>query len=209
MPNDELAAQDELAALVEQLPDEVLDYIDDLETRVEKAESALANYEPPAEDETDFEKALSEVNPELAAFVKSQSDRLAEAEAALAQERITKADAQWTQKVRSVDGLIDNPEEFGPKLRAVAEVDAELADSIVSALEAANNRVEKSALFSESGHSAPAPGSALERVEQIAKAMTEADPSKTKESAMVEAFEADPALYDQYLAERREAVREA
>lgn len=197
---------DELAALVEQVPDEILDYIEDLETRVEKAEAALAEIEPDFEPD-EIEKALTELPPAVAEFVKAQNERLAEAEKALEGERLAKADAEWTAKARSVDGLVDNPEEFGSKLRAVADTDPELADSILSALQAANSRVAKSGLFAELGHTQPSAGSALEKVENIAKAMTEADPSKSHAEAVSEALEANPALYDEYVAERRESLR--
>lgn len=202
---------DDLAALVEKVPDEILDYIEDLETRVEKAEAQLAEVfeaEPTSDpDANPIEKALAGAPAELVSLFKAQNDRLTEAEEALAAERLTKADAEWTSQVRSVDGLIDDPTEFGPKLRAVADVDPELANSIVSALQAAQSRVAKSALFSEIGHGAPAPGSAQDRAQAIAKSMIEADPNLTQDIALAKVWETNPDLYDQYTAERREAVK--
>jgi hypothetical protein len=199
---------DELAALVEQVPDEILDYIEDLETRVEKAEAFIASLDDPASEPTDIEKALTELPPAMAEFVKSQSERLAEAEKALEAERLAKANAEWTQKLRSIDGLVDNPGDLGSKLQKVAEGDPELADSILSTLQAANARLAKSDLFAELGHGVPAgTDTALGKVQAIAKAITEAHPTKTAAEAEAEAWEANPDLYDQYVAERREALK--
>ena len=200
---------DELAALVEQVPDEVLDYIEELETRVEKAESALAEV-PEPEDNTDGDpiaKALADLPEEISKAFKDQQERLAEAEKALAAERVAKADAEWTEKARSFDGLVDDPAEFGKELREIADSNPELAESIVTKLQAASNRISKSALFVEKGHAVPAVGSAEEKIQNIAKASVEADPSKSMEVATAEAWEANPDLYDQYQEERRSALK--
>lgn len=197
---------DELAALVEQVPDEVLEYIEELETRVEKAEAALP--EPPVTDDVDpIAKALSELPEEIAKAFEDQKTRLAKAEEALEQERIAKADAEWTEKARSIDGLIDDPATFGSDLRQVAETHPELADSIMSKLQAAGKRFAKSSLFNESGHTAPIAGSAEEKVEQIAKSLVEADPAITKAEAEAQVWEKHPELYDQYVNERRDALK--
>lgn len=195
---------DELAALVEQVPDEVLDYIEFLETRVEKAEAQIAGGN---ESDVAFEKALDDLDPEVAKAIIEQRERLEKAEAALQAEQIAKASAEWVQKARSADGLIDNPEEFGEELRQVAAVSPELADSIMSKLQAASERVAKSSLFAEMGHSAPASGSAAEKIQTIAKALVEADPTKTQAQAEAEAWEANPGLYNEHVAERQAAGR--
>jgi len=194
--------EQELAELVEQVPEEILDYIVDLEDRVEKAEAAPT----PAGDDAPqdaFEKALGELPVEIAKAFEDQRSRLDEAEKALETEKVAKAEAVWVAKARAVDGLIDNPEDFGKELRQVAETSPELAGSIMSKLTAAAVRVEKSDLFSEIGHGAPAVGSADEKIQNIAKAATEADPALTPADAEATAWEANPDLYDEHVAERQ------
>lgn len=201
---------DELEALVAQVPDEVLDYIEELETRVEKAEEAAATAEP-ANDDTDvdpIEKALSELPDELADLVKGQKERLEKAEEALEAQRIAKANEEWVAKARAVDGLIDNAEEFGSQLREVAEINSDLADTLVKVLETANERFSKADLYKELGAGAsPVTGSAEEKVQAIAKSLREADPKLSQEQAETEAWERNPELYDQHVAEQRERVK--
>jgi hypothetical protein len=194
---------DELEALVAQVPDEVLEYIDDLETRVEKAEAAVA----PAVEETEIEKALNELPESLQAVFKAQQEQLDAAQKTLEAERVAKADSEWVAKASGFDRLVDNTEEFGQKLRRVSELDSGLADEIAAALSAASQQVAKSALYSEIGHGTPSAGSADEMVANIAKALVEADPSKSKETAEAEAWEANPELYEQHKAERDAALR--
>ena len=201
---------DELEALVAQVPDEVLDYIEDLETRVEQAETVAKAAKKDADPEVDpIEKALAELPDEVAGLVKDQKERLEKAEQALEASRIAKANEQWVAKARSVDGLIDNPEEFGSQLREVAEIDSDLADNLVKILETANARLSKADLYKELGRGAgPTPNSAEERIAHIAKSLREADPKLTPEQAEAEAWERNPELYDQHVAERRAALKE-
>lgn len=183
---------DELEALVAQVPEEILDYIEDLETRVEKAEAVQA-----PEEEGD----------DLAGLPEEFVSRLKKAEQALEEERIAKADNEWIAKARKFDGLVDDPEDFGRKMRAVAEIDSELADGIAATLTAASANVSKSDLFKEMGHGTPSAGSVEEKIANIAKSLVEADPSKSKEVAEAEAWEANPELYAEHVAERNAALR--
>lgn len=184
---------DELEALVAQVPDEILDYIEELETRVEKAEAALAPEGDSKDDLTDLPKEFVE--------------RLQKAEKALEEERIAKADSEWISKARKFDGLVEDPEDFGRKMRAVAEIDSELADSIAATLTAAGAQVAKSALFTEVGHGTPALGSVEEKIASIAKSLIEANPAKSQAEAEAEAWELNPDLYEQHVAERQQALR--
>lgn len=197
-----------LEALVAQVPDEVLDYIDDIEERLEKAEAdlAAANGNP---DDDPIEKALSELPAEVADLVKSQRTRLEKAEEALERERIEKANEQWIAKARSMDGLIDDPNEFGSQLREVAEINEDLAENLVKVLSAASERFAKADLYKEIGRGAGAvTGSAEEKVHQIAKSLREADPKLTEEQAMAEAWERNPDLYEEHVNERRASLKE-
>jgi hypothetical protein len=197
---------DELAALVEQVPDEILDYIEDLEARVEKAETALGETPTAGEGDT-IEKALDGLSEEVKKSFIEQRDRLVKAEAALETERVAKADAEWTAKVRPLDGVIDNPEEFGAELRTLAESNPEMANSIVTKLQTANERLTKSDLFNELGRGGGAPTGVEEKIQTIAKSLVEADPGKSRVDAEAEAWELNPDLYDEYVVERQTALR--
>ncbi len=192
---------DDLAALVEQVPDEILDYI-------EKLEDQIAAVPTENEPEDAFEKALGELDPEIAKAFTEQRSRLEVAEQALVAEQVAKADAVWVSKARSADGLIDSPEDFGKQMRKVSTIDPTLAESVMSILQTASARVAKSDLFSEIGRSsAPASGSVTEKVQNIAKALVEADPTKSAEQAEAEAWEANPELYEAHVQERRDALK--
>ena len=201
---DDLVAKGEaeLEALVEQVPEEVLDYIVDLEERVVKAEDAT-----PQNEQSAIEKALSDLDPEVAKAFVDQRTRLEAAELALQAEKIEKADAVWVTKARAVDGLIDSPEDFGKELRTVAETNPDLAKSIMSTLTAASERLAKADLYVEIGHNAAAAGSASEKIQNIAKAAVEADPTKSQAEAETEAWEANPGLYDEHVTEARQALK--
>lgn len=192
----------DLEALVAQVPDEVLEYIEALEGRVEEL-TAVEKAAAPAPTD-DIEKALTELPEGLADLFKAQKAELEETRQALEAERVAKAEAEWVEKAAALEGVIDNTEEFGAKLRALSEVDSELADSIVSALSAASERVAKADLFVEKGHRGGAPTSAEEKIEQIAKSLVEANPAKTLETARSEAWESNPELYDEYTNEKQQ-----
>lgn len=197
--------EQELAALVEQVPEEVLDYIVDLEERVEKAEATPVAGET-GKPEDAFEKAMGDLDPEIAKAFVDQRERLAEAEEVIRAEQIEKADAVWVSKARSAELLIDKPEDFGPQLRAVAAVDAELADSIMNQLSTASAVVAKSALFGEAGHAVVTAGSADDKIHNIAKAAVDADPTKTMADAESDAWIANPDLYDEHVADKRQTA---
>ncbi len=194
--------EQELAALVEQVPEEVLDYIVGLEERVEKAEEVSETNEP----EDTFEKALGELDPEIAKRFVDQAERLEKAEKLILASSDKEADAVWVSKARVADGLIDKPEDFGPELREVAAINPDLADSIMSQLQTASERVAKATLFNESGHAIVTAGSAEDRIHHIAKAAVDADPKISLVDAELDAWEANPDLYDEHVADRRRAI---
>src|SRR5690606_31435676 len=102
---------DDIQALVDQVPEPILDYIEELEQRLVAAESAGV---AKADDNSDdlIEKALAALDPEVAEVIKSQRDQLAEAQAALEAEKVAKANSEWVAKVRPLDGIVDDPEKM-------------------------------------------------------------------------------------------------
>ncbi len=214
---------DDLAALAK-VPTEVKEYIELIEGDVKTAEAevteltkaleeakAASEVDPDPVEETDpIVKALSEVSDEAAAIFKAQADRLDAAEAKIQAQEDKEADAEWITKAAAFDGVIDNPAEFGPKLRAVADVDPELAETIASVLGTAGSRVEKS-LFGELGSVAALAitGDAETKIVQLAKSLQEKDTELTVEAARAEAWTQNPELYEQHQAEMRERAQNA
>jgi hypothetical protein len=208
---------EDLAALAKNIPSEVLDYIEELEdtsemavARIAELEKALDSVDPTvgilADDEIDpIAKALTSADPELVQLFKSQSERLVVAEAALTEVQEREQNAQWIAKTRSIDGLVD-PEVFGPKLRALAEHDAELADEVNKILAGASEKLAKSKMFDEVGYVARFEGEVADKVIALAKSIQESNPAMSDEEARTAVWETNPELYDEYVTERREAA---
>lgn len=200
----------DLEALVDQLPEEVVDYVTDLETKVKDLTKRLEDAEKPApeDEETDpVAKALATLPAEAVELFKAQSDRLAVAEKELAESKIAKANETWIAKARAFDGVVEKPEEFGVILREVADIKPELAASIETALKVAAERVTKGDLFKELGHGT-APASDIEsKVEQLAKSFIEADAKLSPSAARAKVWQESPELYDEYLQEQRQNAR--
>lgn len=186
-------------ALVDELPDEVVDLIAEQQEEIEKLQKRLDGEvsdtpdTPDSEEETSFAKSFPE-----------EYARLQAAEAALAAERTARADAEWVAKADSYRPLAVDPAELGPALRQVAETLPEAAALVEKALQAATAQVATADIFKELGHGVPTPGSAEEQIEQIAKARLAEDPSlESIEAARADVYIENPDLYARYQAERQ------
>lgn len=196
MPNIDI---DTLAA---NLPDEVLDYIEDLEQRVADLSEVTKSLNPSVLPEDSIAKALDTLPPEVAAIVKADRERTQRLEKALADERIAKANAEWIAKADALT-VVDNAEDLGARLRSLAEFDGDLANEVFKALELADRRVQAGALFAEVGKSGGSITGAEGKIEALAKGYRDADPTLSDEVARAMAYENHPEIYAEYLAERR------
>jgi hypothetical protein len=197
---------DEIDALVAELPDEIVDYIGDLQDSVEELTKRLdAEFEE--DDDTDpIEKALGSMNPDAAAVIQEKLARLDALEETVYTSAIEKADSEYIAKARAFDGL-GNPLEIGPALRRLAEVSPEDADLIEKALSAAAEQTKTSDLYEELGHAIAKSGDAETQVHAIAKSMQDADPSLSEEEARSIAWERNPELYDEHFREQQAKQR--
>ena len=97
--------------------------------------------------------------------------------------------------------LAKDDEEFGGVLLDIfkAERDEHLPagtlEKVESVLKAANEAVEKGALFAEIGRHGGAPSDAEDKLEKAAAALRDADPSLTKPQSIAKALDNDPDLY--------------
>jgi hypothetical protein len=174
---------DDFDALVNELPDEIVDYIDDLQTqvasltkRLDEAETIAKAYEADEdEDEVEYlsplEKALGDIeDDEARAFIIEKLNEAATVE-------IEKRDAEFIAKARTFDGLGD-PDVLGPALRRLADALPEDVDIFEKALSAAAQQVnESNTLYDEIGHAVSKSSDVLTEVENIAKSYREADPA--------------------------------
>lgn len=193
----------DIEALVNDLPDEIIDYIGGLQEQTESLQKRLDEIEAETEEDLDpIEKALSEAPAEFVELWKADRTRLEQLEKETERARIAKADATWTDKARAFDGIV-KAEEFGPTLRRVAEYLPEDAEAITKALTAAAEQHRTADIFKELGTSASGTTDSETQIEAIAKSFQEADPKMGDDEARALAWERNPELYNQYVAERR------
>ena len=208
--------------------DQVIELQDALlkaEARIEELEKAAKKKEYGMDDEedelsmADKKKKVAKMDDEVIKSLpepvrKMVDDLRAQAEEAvhkaqaateeLAKERIAKADAEATARVKSWTSLALDAEKVGPALRKLSEADADLAKSVEEVLSSVNGQAESANIFAEIGNSNAGDGSsAYERLSALAKAAVEDNAATTFEQAFVEVATANPDLYAQHLAEGR------
>lgn len=176
--------------------------------RIAELEAALADATAIVVDEVveDSEEALIKSAP--AAVREMLEKARAEAEAVreeLQKERDAARDREFVAKAKDWEHLSISAEEVGPMLRRLFDADPALGEMIEKALAAANAQAESGAIFEEIGKSAPVieGADAYGKVRNLAKAAVEAGEFATVEQAIAGLIAKNPALYNDYLAERR------
>lgn len=186
------------------LPEEVRDYIGKVEAErdeaVKKAETPTppAPTPPPSPTPTPtpepkpgeaLAKALEAADPAVReAIEKAQADATAAQERATVLEeavekaRVEKADADWTTKAGSLRHLPVKPEDLGPMLRKVAEANPEAITEVERVLNAAEAVASEAFLTIGKDGDGPSAGAINDLVGDVRKA----DPTKTREQALVE-----------------------
>jgi len=202
MPEGTLPADEMEETLTAEQIEDVLSYVEELETELE-------SLRPAEEAEVLVSKALDELPDEVAAIVKADRERLEKAEAALEAQRDAAADAQFIAKAASYDAVIEDADEFGPLLRKLNDFDPELAETVESVIGVAHDRVSKSVLLAEVGTHGVGVTNAQEEVTALAKRLTEDDPKMSLGEAEAQVWENRPDLYDEYQKERQVALRNA
>ena len=171
-------------------------------------ELSMADKKKKAKMDDEVIKSLPEPVRKMVDDLRAQAeDAVQKAQAAteeLAKERIAKADAEATARVKSWTSLALDAEKVGPALRKLSEADADLAKSIEDVLSSVNGQAESANIFAEIGNSNAGDGSsAYERLSALAKAAVEDNAATTFEQAFVEVATSNPGLYAQHLAEGR------
>ena len=197
---------DEIDALVAELPDEIVDYVAELQDSVEDLTKRLDAVEVEDDDTDPIEKALDSMDEESAEALRERLARLDTLEETVNENEVQKADAEYIAKARAFDGLGD-PDEIGPALRRLSEVNAEDAELIEKDLTAAAEQTKTSDLYEELGHAIAKSGDAETQITQIAKAHRDADPALSEEEARSMAWEENPDLYEEHHREMSERQR--
>lgn len=180
------------------LPSEVYDYIDALESANAEMVDELAKMADFIEEETDI---LKSADPAIVEIVKAAEERAEAAEKIAKAERDYRIEQEFIAKAAEFGSLSVEASTLGPVLKAAAEaLDEEAFGVIIDALTAANETVGESDLFSEVGKSTSFEGSASsDSIEKAAARLREEDSSLTHAQAISKAVELDPSLYTEYL----------
>jgi hypothetical protein len=159
-------------------------HVEKLEALIEDAyKPADAPADPTAELLKGADPAIRKAFELQAAETKKAREEAQRAQKAADDEIEKRETADWVRKVDFgyVPGL--KPEEFGPKLRALAKTDPETAEAVRAALSGANEALESASIFDELGKDRLGnEATALGQIEVLAKARFEAI-KKTAEGA--------------------------
>lgn len=172
--------------------------------RIAELEAQIASASPEDDDAGDDEEELvkSAPAPVREAIMKARREAT-EAQEELRKEREIRLDAEAIVKsAERFPNLAVDHEEFGPAMRRLEEVSADLFDVVGKALDAANGQAEAAAIFAEIGSShVPSASSAYQKIESLAKASVAKGEFKTVEQAISSLISENPALYAEYRSE--------
>lgn len=196
----------------EDLPDEVVAYIETLEDeldardeRLQKAEQdieALKNKPVEKAAPSDpFEAAISKATPELQEILKAQKAQIEEAQAIAKAERDARLTAAYIAKAEALPMISTDRADLASLLRSAADKLApEEMAKMEQLLKAANAQIAKGNLFTEMGRSG-AETTISKSVEAKAEELRKANPNLTIEQATDLVFQANPDLYTESLKE--------
>ena len=203
------------------IADEVVEYITDLEDATlslakrldeadevakaakEAADALAAAAEPTPADDGDIFKNL---DPEVAAIIKADRERLAKTEADLAEERGQRIHKEFVAKAAGFDEFVEDVDTFATTLQTIEEADPDAADAVVKALNSAATLVAAGEIFKELGGTGSG-GGAWDKATVIAKSLIESGDYDSLDAARGEVWETNPELYDAYQDERATALR--
>ena len=174
--------------------------------RIAELESQVAVSGPEDEDggEDEDEIVKSAPAPVREAILKARRET-AEAQEELRKEREIRLDAEAIVKSEErFPNLSVDHDEFGPAMRRLEELSADLYEVVTKALDSANGQAEAAAIFAEIGSShTPTASSAYQKIEVLAKAAVAKGDHKTVEQAISSLIAENPALYAEYISETR------
>lgn len=219
-----MAKNDDKTISKDDLPDEVVAYIDALEDTVTEQDEAItkANTErdeavakaAAAEaavtvvDSSDrdavIKAAIEKADPATAAVIKQMQDdrkadleRIEKAEATAKAERDERERRDYVSKARTEMAFInESPETLGEVLKGLHDVAPDHADKVEQLLKAANAQLEAAGIFEEIGSAGVGSDTADGALSKAVAEIRKAQPSLTPEQAADLAMQNDPSLYN-------------
>jgi len=151
----------------------------------------------------DFSGIPEEVRPAVEALWKEQQEAVKKAEElerVLKEERDKQLRKEFIQKAADeFTNLPVKPEEFGLVLKNLAEKAPEEYSKLEGVLKAANEAIEKGALYAEIGRGGTSAGdSAVAKVEAMAAGLVQKDANLSRMDALAKVLAENPQLYEQY-----------
>lgn len=167
-------------------------------------DAKMKEEEDEEEEEEDDEEAMMKSLPAPVREMLQKAEASAtEAREELKKERDNRRDEQYVAKASAWSSLTVDPQNLGPALRKLSDIDATLGEVIEKALESANAQAESAQIFDEIGRgSRPTEGNAFAKVETLAKAAFVAGEYSTVEQAMTGVILKNPDLYAEYRKEQ-------
>lgn len=188
------------------LPTEVVEYIEVLETTVDsltekvtKAESDIEELKkaaPVVQTPADlFEAAIAKADPAVAEILKAQKVQIEQAQTMAKAERDARLETVFLAKADSLPMISDNRQDLARILRAVSDkLDASDAAEVEKILKAANAQIATGNTFAEFG--TPGAETTISKsVEAQAEALRKSDPNLTREQALDKVYQSNPDLY--------------
>lgn len=184
------------------LPGEVVEYIEALEDKVDELssitpedESMLAEALEDLEAELDTESVLAKADPEIRQLIEKAEARAEAAEELAKSEREARLHREYIEKAAAFDSLPITTDRLGAILKSVDELLPEdQSAEVAELLKAANAQLAQSDLFAELGTSV---AKVAPNVDGLITELRKADPSLSYEAAMTKVYESNTALYEQ------------
>lgn len=155
--------------------------------------------EPEPSDESTEESLVKSMPEAVREMLNKARDEASSARQELRKEVDARNDREYVAKAAAWGNLSINPSDVGPALRKMAEYDADLASSVMSALGSANAQAEAANIFAELGTTArPDSGDAYGRMTKMAKAAVANGDHATVEQAISALVISNPEMYEAY-----------
>jgi hypothetical protein len=186
----------------EDLSPEVVTYIEALEAEVDELTKAVEEglEDGPEDSESDGEdgeqEALAKADPVLRGIIEKANARAEQAETIAKAERDSRVQREMLVKAEALTHVSANTEDLAKTLGSLHATDPVLAGQIETLLGAANTQIAKGALFSELGRGG-GETTISKSVESAVEEIRKGNPKITKEQAIAQVYEQNPALYDE------------
>ena len=183
--------------------DDSLDELAKANERIAELEAQLALVPAIEVDESSDEAILKAAPAAVREMLEKARIETESAKAELQKARDMARDKEFVEKAQAWNHLSLDAQAFGPMLRRLFDLDANLGEIIAKALSAADAQADAGAIFGELGkNAAPVEGDAYARISAMAKSAVQAGEYKTQEQAVAGLVAANPNLYSEYLASR-------